>query len=140
MLYLDTSLLVSAMSAEPDSRRVQLWLYEHADQLIAISGWVETEFSSAMGLKVRRGTMAEDVAQIATAEFRNNVVASARHLPIALEDFRRAAAISGRAALKVRGSDALHLAVAEAHGAILCTLDKSQAAAGQAIGIDTVIV
>ncbi len=141
MLYLDTSLLVSAAAAESDSARVLDWFGSRAgENVFAISGWVEAEFAAAVAMKVRRGTFSEADAARARAHFAENVVATSRNLEVTSRLFSRAASLAGRTDLTVRAPDALHLAIAEAAPAILCTLDKEQAAAGAAVGIRTLLV
>jgi predicted nucleic acid-binding protein len=56
-LYLDTSLLVSALTRESETDRVQSWLAEQANEICAISDWVVSEFSSALSIKLRSGRL-----------------------------------------------------------------------------------
>lgn len=49
--------------------------------------------------------------------------------------FRRAAEIVGYDDINLRAPDALHLAIAEAHSATICTLDMKMHQAAAAVGI-----
>ena len=50
MLYLDTSLLVSAFAREPQTPRIQQWLRDQDSDELTISDWVIAEFSSALSI------------------------------------------------------------------------------------------
>jgi uncharacterized protein len=60
MLYLDTSLLVAALTNEPETGRMQTWLGQQPLEDLAISDWVATEFSSALSIKLRSGQIGAD--------------------------------------------------------------------------------
>jgi predicted nucleic acid-binding protein len=45
MLYLDTSVVVALLTAEPATGRVQDWLRQQDPAELAISDWVVAEFS-----------------------------------------------------------------------------------------------
>jgi antitoxin (DNA-binding transcriptional repressor) of toxin-antitoxin stability system len=51
-LYLDTSLLVAALTRESKTATVQRWLREQSTTALALSDWTITEFSAALSLKL----------------------------------------------------------------------------------------
>lgn len=55
MLYLDTSLLVAALTSETRTSFVQQWLEDQDPEELAVSDWVVAEFSSALSIKLRTG-------------------------------------------------------------------------------------
>ena len=68
-LYLDTSLLVAALTHEAQTARVQAWLDAQAADDLAISDWVGAEFSAALSIKRRLGQMGADHRADALAAF-----------------------------------------------------------------------
>lgn len=136
MLYLDTSPLVSAVSSEEATARVHDWLAQQADNL-AISDWTVLEFASAAAAKQRNGEITATDRSHALTWFEQFRDGTAELWAVRTTAFRRATELINVVGVKVRAADALHLAIAEEHGATLCTLDKEQAEAGEAAGIST---
>jgi len=138
--YLDTSLLVAALTNEAATERIQTWLSEqNADDLL-ISDWVLTEFSSALSIKVRTRALTEGHRAGALAVFTQLMAESFTVIPISSAHFRTAAQFADQYALGLRAGDALHLAVARESGATLCTLDRKLAEGGMALGVATMLL
>jgi predicted nucleic acid-binding protein len=110
MLYVDTGILVAALTREPATGRMQAWLADQAAGMLAISEWVLAVFTAL-------------------------VEASFQVLPVSGQDFRAAARLADQHATGLRAGDALHLAVASRHGARVRTLERGLAAAAEALGV-----
>ena len=140
MLYLDTSLLVAALTNEAETERIQGWLGQQAEDDLAISDWVVAEFSSALSIKLRAGHIepahrADALAMFARLTTNNFLVVTVSRL-----QFRAAARFADQHRLRLRAGDALHLAVCADHGATLCTLDRRLGDAGSVLGIKTMLL
>ncbi len=139
-LYLDTSVLVAALTRETDSIRIQTWLAEQAPGDLVISDWVATEFSSALSIKLRTGQIDTDHRADALAMFTQLSGESFTILPVSGVQFRTAARFADQVKLGLHAGDALHLAICADFGATLCTLDKPLGKAGPALGVKILVL
>lgn len=140
MLYLDTSLLVAALTNEAETERMHHWLGQQREGDLAVSDWVATEFSSALSIKLRTGQIGIPDRAEALATFTRLAADSFVVMPVSRLQFRTAARFADQHVLGVRAGDALHLAICADHGATLCTLDRRLSDAGSALGIQTMLL
>jgi len=140
MLYIDTSLLIAALTNQAETERVQGWLGQQAEGDLAISDWVATEFSSALSIKLRAGHIEPAHRADALAMFVRLTADNFLVLPVSRLQFLTPARFADQHQMNLRAGDALHLAVCADHGATLCTLDRRLSDAGPALGIKTMLL
>ncbi|GAL96237.1 MULTISPECIES: type II toxin-antitoxin system VapC family toxin [Acetobacteraceae] len=139
-VYIDTSVLVAALTNERETSRMQEWLGAQVPEKLFISDWVVTEFSSALSIKLRTGQITVTDRANSLAMFTRLCAESIGVLPVTSQNFRTAARFSDQYALGLRAGDALHLAVCADQGATLCTLDRRLAEAGPQVGLAITLV
>jgi uncharacterized protein len=139
MIYLDTSVLVSSLTTEKATPKVQAWLQSKRSEHLSISPWVITEFHSALAMKLR--------LKIINAEEKTRIVHEFEYLKrqqlhsyeVQNAHFFVAARYATQHHLALRSGDALHLAIASDNAATLCTLDQTLFDACKALGIPCVM-
>ena len=140
MHYVDTSVLVAALTREAETARMQKWLAAQAAGELAVSAWVATEFSAALSIKLRSGDIDMAHRAKALATFAVLCDRSFSLFEITNASFRCAAHFADQSQLGLRAGDALHLAICAEHGGELCTLDRRLSAAGLALGVQTALL
>jgi predicted nucleic acid-binding protein len=138
-LYIDTSVLVSALTNEADAALSQTWLAKRETSELTISDWIVTEFASALSIKLRTGTLRAQDRAAALTTFTRLAAESLRVLQVTRKDFR-AARLADQSQLKLRVGDAHHLAICANQGASLCTLDRRLGKAASQVGAESVLL
>lgn len=135
MIYVDTSLLIALHVVERDSEVALAWFQRHTLETFIYSDWTDLEIASALSRKVRSGTMSTAARHKAEQALRETTRDSFRHVAIAPEHFRLAEIMVRHHETGLRSGDALHLAIADAYGATIATLDQTFASAASQLGV-----
>lgn len=134
MYYVDTSVLVTALTPEPQQLAARNWLVDHQQDL-HISAWVITEFASAISIKRRVAHLNVVDAASANKNLDRYIDRAVRVLAVRTEDFRAAARWCEDSGKGLRAGDSLHLAVAANHRLTLITRDRAMESSATALGL-----
>ncbi|WP_018881157.1 type II toxin-antitoxin system VapC family toxin [Thioalkalivibrio sp. ALE30] len=140
MRYLDTSVLVAALTREPRTEDMQNWLAAQSAGSLCISDWVLTEFSAALSMKVRMEILTPRERATVLGAFAALRESSLSTLPVSSIDYHTAALFADDHASGLRAGDDLHLAIAYNHGVELCSLDKTLVAAAEPMGVNATLL
>jgi predicted nucleic acid-binding protein len=138
--YLDTSVVVALLTPEPHSRRADAWLSRNRREAIATSGWVEAELAAALAAKLRANALPATGRDEALTTFAELKTSTFRWLAVGSDIFEAATRFAGNVEARLRAGDALHLAFAHRYDAMLCTLDRRRAEAGEVLAIPTLLL
>jgi predicted nucleic acid-binding protein len=138
MFYLDSSVVVSAVSAELATETVVKWLA--AEEEILTSDWLFTEAVAALSQKRRMQIISPDEHVQALEALHSQFSEAFASVPVTRRDFRLAARFAEKAETRLRAGDALHLAIASTAGATIVTLDKGQARAGELLRVPILLL
>lgn len=122
--YLDTSFVVSAFSKETRSLEALAWLDSHIGLDLYTSGWVSTEFASAISLKIRTGQFNSADLNYLQNEWTAFRSSNLRNVAIDNSDYELAAQMVFASNTGLRSGDALHLAICQRIGARIVTFDN----------------
>ena len=133
-VYLDTSVLLPTLIAEPSTEAVYQYLGA-IDQELLISDFAAAEVASALSRLVRMTLLTGADASARLADFDAWRATMSSPVDIQASDARLAYVYVRRFDLALRAPDALHLAITRRLSASLVTLDKGLATAAQVLGI-----
>jgi hypothetical protein len=131
--YLDASVLLPTLIAEPATEAVYDFLAIGRELLVG--DFAAVEVASALSRLVRMTMLAEADASARLADFEAWRGAMTLPVEIGASDARLAYVYIRRFDLRLRASDALHLAVARRLDATLLTLDRRLSAAANELGV-----
>ena len=124
MLYLDTCVLLALLLPEPHSECATRFLEQASEQLL-ISPWCSTELHSALGFRVRTGSLSTGDAERVIQVYDRELVPALVMVQLESADFANADVCLRGWRTSLRAGDALHLAIAAGRGACLCSLDQA---------------
>lgn len=128
---------MAALIREAGTLAAKTYLSSCGDQPLLISRWAVTEFSSALALKVRTGTIEPGEQASALIMFRRFSSLRLQVINVESVDFDVAAAMSDQSLVPLRAGDALHLAVCKRTDTRLATFDAGLAKAATHHGVPT---
>ena len=139
MIYLDTSVVVPLIVPETTSSRARSWfdrLDPQRTKDLAVSVWALTEFTSAMGIKVRNREITRSQGEAARALLEDALLPTMTVVEVTPTDFRLAETMLREFSLGLRAGDALHLATASRCAAQqFVSLDRKLCDVAAALGL-----
>jgi uncharacterized protein len=139
MIYIDTSVIIASFTVETSTLAAQSWMANNRAEKLATSPWVKTEFYSALAMKRRLKEISDLTYAAVSRQYARMERDTLWECSVTHAHFEAAAGIVASYELKLRASDALHLAIAADNGASLCTLDQRLFDAGEALGIPCIM-
>ena len=138
MHYVDTSVLVTALTVEPESSIALDWLVAH-QQSTCLSDWTLTEFAGALSRKRRAGDIDDRTRNEAHGLIERLSRDSLTLFAVSRAHFREAATVC-RADVGLRSGDALHVAVARGHGLTIVSRDQAMVLGARELGLEAILI
>lgn len=136
MIYLDTSFLTPLFREEATSGKVADFISRQETGTLAVSKWTAVEFASLISRDVRMGSLTIAQGEQLIAEFESIVATSLEIVIPSSNDFDLAQEYVANFSTKLRGPDALHLALAHNNGMeFIATLDDGMLFAAKKLKI-----
>jgi predicted nucleic acid-binding protein len=133
-LYLDTSVLLPTLIAEPSTEAVYGY-FGAIDQELLISDFAAAEVASALSRLVRMTLLTDADASARLSDFDAWRTTMSSPVDIQASDARLAYVYVRRFDLALRAPNALHLAITRRLDLVLVTLDRRLATAARELGI-----
>ena len=133
-VYLDTSVLLPTLIAEPSTEAVYQYLGA-IDQELLISDFAAAEVASGLSRLVRMTLLTDADVSARLADFDAWRASMSSPVDIQASDARLAYVYVRRFDLGLRAPDALHLAITRRLDLVLVTLDRRLATAARELGI-----
>jgi len=137
--YLDTSVIVAALTGEATAPAIRQWRLTRSPIQVT-ADWTLTEVASALAFKVRTHQLDQAQADAAWGVFnRLTDTGALRLLPVSRDNYHQAANLIRTLDTGLRAADALHLAIAQSakvNG--FATLDMTQSASATSVGMTLV--
>lgn len=134
--YADTSILIAAFTIEASHEIAAAWLAGLEVGALVTSSWCRTEVASGLAIKLRTKQLNEEDHVLVSRQIVVTLNGSASNIAIEDRHCRDATDLIERCRKPLRGSDALHLAIARSAGVPLWTLDRGMAIAGADLSLD----
>ncbi len=136
MLYFDTSFIAPLILPETTSNQIERFVNSCPPEILAISHWTRTEFSSLIARHVRMKALDKNQAEKAITIFEELLKNSFKIIVPSVADFTLATSFIKKFETNLRAGDALHLSIAYNHNAKhFYTLDKNLIKAAKLLNI-----
>ncbi len=140
MIYADTNVMLSLFCPDSLSPAATRW-YASVSAPVCISAWTLIEFRSNLGLRARKGLLSRSMSVATMKQFDAATSGNFHLLAVAQEHFHRAADWLANPACALRSGDALHLAIAYAHGCKqFVSFDQPLGAAAKKLGLPFLVL
>jgi uncharacterized protein len=134
LVYLDTSALVSMFLTDAHTAAMDQWIEQNTHPLY-VSQLGSVEFASALSIRLRRHDLTHADASKHLANYDHWLGNTAQTVQLMPTDFDHGEKLVRRFELKLRGPDALQVAVCKRLGATMVTFDAALSNAMTVLGL-----